>query len=299
MPELQSHNGYYLWHYVPNLVAAIIFEVLFVLITLYHGWMIAKTKTWFCIVFAIGGLRKPPSFAVEIIGYAGRAIARERTGEIGPYVMQSVTILIAPALFAASVYMTLGRIIRSVHGESLSVIRVNWLTRIFVTGDCFSFLVQASGAGLMVKDGNQKMGQNLIVAGLVIQIVLFGIFWITSVIFHTRLAKYPTEASAAGTSPWKSGLWMLYIVSALIMVRSIFRLIEYVLGGDGYPLQNEWTLYVFDATLMFLVMVAYAWRFPSAFQIRKNGNQSTSDVEGGFDMAEQDSQQRSMRKTMR
>lgn len=58
MPELQSHNGYYLWHYVPNLVAAIIFEVLFVLVTLYHGWMIAKTKTWFCIVFAIGGLRK-------------------------------------------------------------------------------------------------------------------------------------------------------------------------------------------------------------------------------------------------
>ncbi|KAL0941404.1 rta1 domain-containing protein [Colletotrichum truncatum] len=291
MPELQSHNGYYLWHYVPNLVAAIIFEVLFVLVTFYHAWMIARTKTWFCIVFAIGGV-------LEIIGYAGRAIARERTGEIGPYVMQSVTILVAPALFAASVYMTLGRIIRSVHGESLSVIRVNWLTRIFVTGDCFSFLVQASGAGLMVKDGNQKMGQNLIVAGLVIQIVLFGIFWLTSIIFHIRLAKYPTEASINGGSPWKSGLWMLYIVSCFIMVRSIFRLIEYILGGDGYPLQNEWTLYVFDATLMFFVMVAYAWRFPSAFQIRKNGHPSTSDVEG-FDMTEQETQQRSMRKSMR
>ncbi|KAJ0346633.1 hypothetical protein COL154_008500 [Colletotrichum chrysophilum] len=291
MPELQSHNGYYLWHYVPSMVAAIIFEVLFVLVTLYHAWMIARTKTWFCIVFVIGGI-------LEIIGYAGRAIARERTAEIGPYVMQSITILVAPALFAASVYMTLGRIIRSVHGESLSVIRVNWLTRIFVAGDCFSFLVQASGGGLMVKDGSQKMGQNLIVAGLVIQIVLFGIFWLTSIIFHSRLAKYPTEASASGNSPWKSGLWMLYTVSCLIMVRSIFRLIEYLMGGDGYPLQHEWTLYVFDAMLMFLVMVVFGWRFPSAFQIRKNGSQSTSDVEG-FDMTEQDTQQRSMRKSMR
>lgn len=58
MPELQSHNGYYLWHYVPSMVAAIIFEVLFVLVTLYHAWMIARTKTWFCIVFVIGGIRK-------------------------------------------------------------------------------------------------------------------------------------------------------------------------------------------------------------------------------------------------
>ncbi|OLN87281.1 Protein RTA1-like protein 5 [Colletotrichum chlorophyti] len=293
MPELQSHNGYYLWHYVPNLVPAIIFEVLFVLATLYHGWMIAKTKTWFCIVFAIGGI-------LEIIGYAGRAIARDKTGEIGPYVMQSVTILVAPALFAASVYMTLGRIIRSVHGEALSVIRVNWLTRIFVCGDVFSFLVQASGAGLMVKDGNQNMGQNLIVAGLVIQIVLFGIFWVTSIIFHTRLARSPTEASVRGSSPWKSGLWMLYSVSAFIMVRSIFRLIEYVLGGDGYPLRNEWTLYVFDAMLMFFVMVAFGYRFPSAFQIRKQGGHSASDIEA-YDMEENDSNQQrtSMRKTMR
>ncbi|KZL78484.1 RTA1 domain-containing protein [Colletotrichum tofieldiae] len=293
MPELQSHNGYYLWHYVPNLVAAIIFEVLFVLATLFHAWKIARTKTWFCIVFCIGGL-------LEIIGYAGRAIAREKTGEIGPYIMQSVTILVAPALFAASVYMTLGRIIRSVHGESLSVIRVNWLTRIFVAGDVFSFLVQASGAGLMVKDGSQDMGQNLIVAGLVIQIVLFGIFWVTAILFHVRLSNYPTEASASGNSPWRSGLWMLYSVSAFIMVRSVFRLIEYLLGSDGYPLQNEWTLYVFDAMLMFFVMVAFGYRFPAAFQIRKGGSQSASDVENHDMTMENDGHQRaSLRKSMR
>ncbi|KAJ0166477.1 Protein RTM1 [Colletotrichum tanaceti] len=277
MPGLQSHNGYYLWHYVPSLVAAIIFEVLFVLTTLFHAWKIVRTKTWFCIVFCIGGL-------LEIIGYAGRAVAREKTGEIGPYVMQSVTILVAPALFAASVYMTLGRIIRSVGGERLSVIRVDWLTRIFVTSDVFSFLVQASGAGLMVRDGNQDTGQNLIVAGLVIQIVLFGVFWVTAVLFHARMARHPTEASAGGRSPWRSGLWMLYAVSALIMARSIFRLVEYVLGDDSYPLRNEWTLYVFDATLMFFVMVAFGYRFPAAFQIRKGGSpRSTSDVEN-YDM---------------
>lgn len=64
---------------------------------------------------------------------------------LGPYVTQSVLLLVAPALFAASIYMYLGRIIRLVRGEKYSVIRVSWMTKIFVAGDVLSFLMQASG----------------------------------------------------------------------------------------------------------------------------------------------------------
>lgn len=64
---------------------------------------------------------------------------------IGPYVMQSTLLLIAPALFAASIYMELGRIIYLVKGQALSLIRVSWMTKIFVGGDVLSFLMQSSG----------------------------------------------------------------------------------------------------------------------------------------------------------
>ena len=64
---------------------------------------------------------------------------------IGPYVMQSTLLLVAPALFAASIYMELGRIIHLVKGEKHSLVRVNWMTKIFVAGDVLSFLMQASG----------------------------------------------------------------------------------------------------------------------------------------------------------
>jgi hypothetical protein len=67
---------------------------------------------------------------------------------LGPYVMQSSLLLIAPALFAASIYMTLGRIIVLVNGEKYSIIRVNWLTKIFVAGDVLSFLMQSSGKSI-------------------------------------------------------------------------------------------------------------------------------------------------------
>ena len=84
---------------------------------------------------------------VESVGYIGRLMSSKESPDwtLGPYVMQSSLLLIAPALFAASIYMALGRIIVLVHGEKHSIIRVSWLTKIFVTGDVLSFLMQSSG----------------------------------------------------------------------------------------------------------------------------------------------------------
>lgn len=85
--------------------------------------------------------------AVEFIGYIGRALSSKEAPNytLGPYIMQSTLLLVAPALFAASIYMELGRVIHLVKGEKLSIIRVNWMTKIFVAGDVLSFLMQASG----------------------------------------------------------------------------------------------------------------------------------------------------------
>lgn len=55
---------------------------------------------------------------------------------------------------------------------------------------------------------------------------------------------------------------MLYGVSVLIIVRSIFRILEYVMGTDGYPLTHEWTLYVFDTIPMLVASVLVYFRYP-------------------------------------
>jgi hypothetical protein len=86
-------------------------------------------------------------FAVETIGYIGRAVNSQQSPDwtLSAYIVQSVLLLVAPALFAASIYMELGRIIRLTDGEIHSVIRTKWLTKVFVFGDVFSFLMQSSG----------------------------------------------------------------------------------------------------------------------------------------------------------
>jgi hypothetical protein len=57
--------------------------------------------------------------------------------------MQSLLLLVAPALFAASIYIILGRIILLTDGEKHSLIRQKWLTKVFVAGDVLSFLMQS------------------------------------------------------------------------------------------------------------------------------------------------------------
>jgi hypothetical protein len=87
------------------------------------------------------------TIAVEAVGYIGRAMSAQQSPNwtTGPYIIQSTLLLVAPALFAASIYMELGRLIVLVKGERFALVRVNWTTKIFVGGDVLSFLMQASG----------------------------------------------------------------------------------------------------------------------------------------------------------
>lgn len=196
-----------------------------------------------------------------------------------PYVIQSVLILIAPALFAASIYMVLGRVIRGVCAEFRSVIPVRWLTPIFVCGDVVSFVVQASGAGLMVTGDSVKTGENIILGGLIVQVIMFGLFVIVAGIFHSRIRQWPTAPFLAGRAKWEGIMVMLYTVSVFVFIRSIFRVIEYAMGQDGYLLKHEWTLYVFDATLMFGVVATFAYKFPGGLTASAVKDEETMEQE--------------------
>ena len=54
----------------------------------------------------------------------------------------------------------------------------------------------------------------------------------------------------------------LYVVSFLILVRSIVRVVEYIQGYSGYIMSHEAFLYVFDAAVMFVAVVSMNWIHP-------------------------------------
>lgn len=57
MPALESHNGYYLWHYIPSLPLAVVFGCIFAIWTSLHAWKMFKTRMWLSIPFVVGGNR--------------------------------------------------------------------------------------------------------------------------------------------------------------------------------------------------------------------------------------------------
>ncbi|KAJ4376646.1 hypothetical protein N0V86_006762 [Didymella sp. IMI 355093] len=262
---------YVLWPYTPSVAGGVIAALVFALLTCAHIFRLVKSRTWFCIPFVIGAL-------FETIGYAARAAAHSDTISKTPYIIQSVLILIAPILFAASIYMILGRLIARTDSATYSLVRANWVTKVFVTGDVFCFFIQSGGAGMLVqaKDSDGvKRGENIILGGLILQILIFLFFVIIAGTWHRRLESRPTAASA--DIPWQKMVRFLYAASAFITIRNMCRVIEYALGKEGYLLQHEWPLYIYDCLMMIATLtVCITWYDPNIKPGRKN------DVEFGM-----------------
>lgn len=108
-----------------------------------------------------------------------------------------------------------------------------------------------------------KTGEKIIIIGLFVQLLFFGFFIFVAFSFDMKLKRFPIPRSHAPDIPWRKHLNVLYGTSALIMVRSVFRVIEYIQGNSGYLLKHEAYMYIFDACLMFLTMVIFNIVHPS------------------------------------
>ncbi|GJC86085.1 protein RTM1 [Colletotrichum liriopes] len=275
-----------LYRYTPSLPAAIAATTIFAILTCLHTWRLVRARSWYFIAFTVGGL-------FETIGYAGRIISHGNKDSVPAYSVQAILILVAPALFAASIYMILSRIITSLRAQHLSIIPVKWLTKAFVCGDVVSFSLQAAGGGIQAS-GTIKAydtGEKIIIGGLFVQIVVFGFFVFVSVLFHHRFTKRPAPQSTQHVFPWRRDLLVLYTVSTIILIRSIFRVVEYLQGNGGYLISHEIFLYIFDAVLMAIVMVIFLIFYvdhldhkPTNENELENCNidSSTTDVDTGF-----------------
>lgn len=108
-----------------------------------------------------------------------------------------------------------------------------------------------------------KTAQNIVLAGLAIQIIIFGIFATVALVWHRRMKQWPTGLSLADTkNKWERAIYMLYGVSTSIIVRSVFRVIEYGVGRNGFLLKHEWTSYVFDSSLMVVAVFLFGVFYP-------------------------------------
>ncbi|KAG8531303.1 uncharacterized protein KY384_002931 [Bacidia gigantensis] len=153
--------------------------------------------------------------------------------------MQSLLLLLAPAFFAATLYMELGKIALALQAGDRCLIKPRWLTRTFVAGDVLSFFIIAGGGGIMAQGGKSMLGANIIVGGLLLQVIFFAIFIVVAISFDRGMRKRLTEQSSKAEVNWRKRLRVLYVANTLIMLRNVVRAVEYAQGNEGYLLRHE------------------------------------------------------------
>lgn len=126
-----------------------------------------------------------------------------------------------------------------------------------------------------------KAGEKVIIGGLAIQLVFFVLFIMVAAEFHRRMKRHPTSEALLPQCRWEYYLITLYGVSMLILVRSVFRVIEFVEGQAGYIVRHEAFLYGFDASTMLLVMAGLSWSHPGEIGALLRGKMSSDN---GFEL---------------
>lgn len=266
-------SEYSFYHYNPSVAAAVIALTCYGASTGFHIFQLWKLRSWFFTTFVVGAISKtvPSSsvkhivltgiFPVMTVGYVFRTASAKDKTAIGPYIGQNVCILLPPSLYAATIYMMYSRIVLFSRSLELSIISPHKVTKIFVIGDVIAFLMQASGGGMMAIPSMSSLGQKVTIVGLFVQLVFFGGFFTLSVIFHQRVQKL--KCVRVLSMPYGPLLYTLFGVSLLIIVRCLFRIVEFCQGNAGYLASHEVFMYVFDTLLMFVVQTVFHFLHPA------------------------------------
>lgn len=129
------------------------------------------------------------------------------------------------------------------------------------------------------QSGTSTTGSHVVLAGLLVQIIIFAFFVVVAVVFHRRLRAGPTTSSQDASLAWAKSVKILYTISGLILARNIVRVAEFVEGFNGYIILHEVFLYIFDAVPMAAVMYIFNVWHPTSLlkQGRTNGAKRPRD----------------------
>ncbi|KAI5479400.1 RTA-like protein [Pseudohyphozyma bogoriensis] len=232
-PDNQSSYGY-----TPSLVMAVIFLALYAVSGIIHTvqTFTKKCPKWMVVMVV--------ACVLEVVGWGGRIWSRY-DGAGNGYIMQICCLVIAPTFMSAALYMLLGQLI-AVVAPHTSPLSAKQFKIVFIVADVFSLVVQAAGGGIAATASTPSLGDigsNLMLAGIVIQLVVmvffvaYGLYW---------------GAFRAGQE-WRvadRNLWFLVLGMALcslgILIRGVYRTAELAGGFNGSLAENQ-TLFLLDA----------------------------------------------------
>ncbi|KAL7619981.1 hypothetical protein AAE478_010529 [Parahypoxylon ruwenzoriense] len=265
MEDGQYVNGS-IWFYAPNKGAPVFFAVAYLATGAVHFWQAVHYKSW-----RLTGLYVFCSL-LFVVGFIFRELGAFDYTDLIKYIVSICLCYAAPPLYELGNYYVLGRILYFV--PYYSPIHPG---RVLTTFAAISMVIEAlngTGASYIANrslpQDIQQTGQSLLKAALILQLVVVTLFLALAATFQMRCRKNGINHVKVNQS-----LLTLYISSAIILVRCIYRAVEFFdLDTTDFSspefdpstlsaiIRYEWFFYVFEATLMLCNSVLLNVRHP-------------------------------------
>lgn len=205
------------------------------------------------------GRKKERTLTGMKTGYIGRVLMHSNPWSDSGFKMDLVCIILAPTLICAGIYLTLKHVARTV-GPNFSRIKPRLYTWIFIPFDIFCLCLQAIGGGVdaaasdttPVNEKTLKAGNDIIIAGIVLQVVNLAVFGLLSLDFfvaakkhfnHTSSTEFVQNSSAARI--WYSKRFRIFCLAvtgayAGILIRCIYRFVFSSLSLSLFVLSRQY-----------------------------------------------------------
>ncbi|KAF2713499.1 RTA1-domain-containing protein [Pleomassaria siparia CBS 279.74] len=229
-----------LYGYAPSLAANAFFIAFFALCLIIQLVLGIKYKTWtYMIALGFGCLG-------ETIGYIGRIMLHNDPFSGLGFQIQICCLIICPAFISGGIYLTLKHIVLN-FGQNWSRLRPTWYTYIFITGDIFSLVLQGAGGGIAATADNgstgQDLGTDLMIAGVVFQVVVLAFFGVATVEYAMRCHRHrgewlPESHTLYHDSKFRAFCGAILLAYTCILIRCAYRIPE-LTGGWGSDLMRN------------------------------------------------------------
>lgn len=212
----------------------------------------ARGLMWTHFPFVLG-------ICLEFVGYVLK-IVFINSPSISTFIAQSVLLLIAPSLYALSIFMLFSKMARLILMEAYMLIPAKFSTVSFVVADMIGRVLQAVGGGLLSSWNSRNTGRILIIVGLFIQIFCYTFLTFSQLFLHYKMKATPSKI-VRDSNEWFQYNFILLAGILLVNDRTIVRVVQFLMGLQSYIGQHEWYLYVFDTVLMFLLPLIFLATF--------------------------------------
>ncbi|KAJ6613511.1 RTA1-like protein, partial [Mycena sp. CBHHK59/15] len=249
--------------YVPDKSVAIVFLVLFGISTTLHVVQATYYRMWWFFPTAcLCGIG-------ELIGWSGR-LWSAISPAVNPYLMQISATILAPTPLLAVNFIILSRLIHRL-GVAYSWLSPIWYTIIFLSCDFIALAVQGVGGGMasnaIYNLPAANRGAHIMLGGIVFQfVVIMGYSSLAADFFRRYLQDLPAQSVSTPrgvlTTRLKIMFGALIFSTALLFIRSIYRIIELSTGWTGRIITTQVYFNVLDGAMILLAMFTVNFAHP-------------------------------------